>query len=188
VDWTIESEIHEGDRSDEPAIEFLPDGRLLATVRLEMSDSLAGHPEGSTLITTSEPPFESWAPGTRSMVARLDGPALFNYNGRVYAVGRYQPHVAGPFGWQGSIFSRKRTSLYRVEEDGLVHLSDLPSAGDTSYAGLVRRGENLYVSYYTSDVHRDVPWILGMVSPSAIRMARISLPSLEALAETIAGE
>ena len=88
----------------------------------------------------------------------------------------------------GSIFSRKRTALYRVEEAGLVHLSNLPSAGDTSYAGLVRRGDNLYISYYTNDADKDYPWILGMVSPSEIRMARINLPSLEALSEAVAGD
>jgi hypothetical protein len=181
--WTIQSEIHEGDRGDEPAVEFLPDGRMLATVRLEMSDSWTGHPEGSTLIAVSEPPFETWHALTKSQVTRLDGPALFPYNGKVYAVGRYQPYVEGPFGWQGSIFSRKRTALFLVEEEGLVHLSDLPSSGDTSYAGVVRRGENLYISYYTNDVNRDYPWILGMLSPSSIRMARVSLPSLEALGE-----
>jgi hypothetical protein len=186
--WTIQSEIHEGDRGDEPAVEFLPDERLLATVRLEMSDSWTGHPEGSTLIATSEPPYETWTANTKSQVARLDGPALFTYNNRMYAVGRYQPSVAGPFGWQGSIFSRKRTALYLVEEDGLVYLSDLPSSGDTSYAGVVLRDDNLYVSYYTNDVQRDPPWILGMVSPSAIRMARINLPSLEALGEAVSGD
>jgi hypothetical protein len=186
--WTTVSEIHEGDRGDEPAVEFLPDGRLLATVRLEMSDSWRGHPEGSTLIATSEPPFETWQPSTKSQVTRLDGPALFTYNDKVYAVGRYQPHVAGPFDWQGSIFSRKRTALFLVEEDRLTYLSDLPSSGDTSYSGVVRRGDYLYVSYYTNDVKRDYPWILGMVSPSAIRMARINLPSLEALAEAVGGE
>ena len=153
-----------------------------------MSDSWSGHPEGSTLVATSEPPFETWAPGTKSQVTRLDGPTLFTYNEKVYAVGRYQPHVAGPFGWQGSIFSRKRTALYLVEEDRLVYLSDLPSAGDTSYSGVVRRGDYMYVSYYSNDVKRDYPWILGMVSPSAIRMARINLPSLEALGEAVSGE
>jgi hypothetical protein len=186
--WTIQSEIHEGDRGDESAIEFLPDGRLIATVRLEMSDSWTGHPEGSTLIAASEPPFETWQPSTRSRVTRLDGPSLFTYNDKVYAVGRYQPHVTGPFGWQGSIFSRKRTALFLVEHDGLVYLSDLPSAGDTSYSGVVRRGDDLYVSYYSNNVDRDYPWILGMVSPSSIRMARINLPTLEALGEATSQE
>jgi len=120
--------------------------------------------------------------GDRSPVTRLDGPNLFTYDNRVYAVGRYQPVVQGPFVWQGSILARKRTALFLVREDGLVHLSDLPSAGDTSYAGVVLRGPDLFVCYYTSPIDRDYPWILGMDSPSPIRMARIELGRLEAVA------
>jgi len=184
VNWSIHAVIHEGDRNDETAIEFLSDGRMIATARLEMSDSYFGHPEGCTLIAVAEAPFKDWTSNTRSFVTRLDGPALFTYKGRVYAVGRYQPDPGGPFTRQGSIFSRKRTSLFLVQEDDLVGLSDLPSAGDTSYAGVVIRGDDLYICYYTSAIDRDYPWLLGMVRPSSIRMARIDLPSLEILAAT----
>jgi hypothetical protein len=182
VAWTVHSPIHEGDRNDETAVAFLPDGQLIATARLEMSDSWLGHPEGATLIAVVAPPFEAWTPTARSTVTRLDGPALFAYRGRIYAVGRYQPRVGGPFSWQGSIFSRKRTALFLVEEGGLAWLSDLPSAGDTSYAGVVVRGDDLYISYYTSGVGRDYPWVLGMVAPSDVMMARVGLESLAALA------
>jgi hypothetical protein len=136
----------------------------------------------------ADPPFDEWTPLVKSTVTRLDGPSLFSYHGRIYAVGRYQPHVAGPFGWQGSIFGQKRTSLFLVREAGLVYLADLSSAGDTSYSGVVQRGDDLYVCYYTSNIHQDYPWILGMVSPTSIRMARIHLPSLEALGQAVAGE
>ncbi len=187
INWTLHSQIYEGDRNDETDIEFLPDGRLLATARLEMSDSWTGHPDGSTLIAVAEPPFEVWTPITKSQVTRLDGPSLFEYNDKIYAVGRYQPHVGGPFGWQGSIFSRKRTALFLVEENGLVYLTDLPSAGDTSYSGVVRRGDELFVSYYTNEIDRDYTWIVGMLSPSSIRLARLDLPSLEALGASKSG-
>jgi hypothetical protein len=63
----------------------------------------------------------------------------------------------------------------------LVYLTDLPSAGDTSYSGVVRRGDELYVSYYKNEIDRDYPWIVSMISPSSIRLARVDLPSLEAL-------
>ncbi len=179
--WTEVGLIHEGDRNDETAIEFLPDGRLLCTARLEGSDSILGDPRAATLIGTAPPPYTDWST-TRSYVTRLDGPALFSYRGRVYAVGRYQPGPRGPLTRLGSIFSRKRTALFLVREDGLVWLTDLPSAGDTSYAGAVVQGDTLYVSYYTSPIGRDYPWILGMLSPSEIRIARVSLPDLERLA------
>jgi hypothetical protein len=34
-----------------------------------------------------------------------------------------------------------------------------------------------------SDIRRDYPWIMGMFPESAIRIAKISLPPLEDLAE-----
>jgi hypothetical protein len=177
--WTEVSYIYEGDRNDETAIEFLSDGHLIATARLEVSDSVFGHRDACSLIAVAAPPYEDWT-YTRSQVTRLDGPALFSYDGRVYAVGRHNPDAPRLLNHFGSILGRKRTAMYTVEPDRLIHLSDLPSAGDTSYAGVVIRGDQLYVSYYTSTIERDYPWILGMVSPSEIRMARIDLPSLAA--------
>ncbi len=182
IHWDIVSEICAGPRSDEPDIEFLPDGRLIATIRLEVSDSYFGHPEGGTILTTASPPYTSWSTPAHSLVTRLDGPSLFRYHDAIYAVGRYQPIVTGPFDWQGSIFARERTALFLVQEDRLVYLTDLPSAGDTSYSGVVVQGDELLVSYYTSDIEHDYPWILGMVAPSSIRLARVDLPQLEALA------
>ena len=182
IQWEKVSQIYIGDRNDETAIEFLTDGRMIATGRLEFSDIYFGHPEGSTLIATSDPPYSDWTVATRSKITRLDGPALFSYNDQVYAVGRYQPVVSGPFEWMGSIFTRKRTSLFLVREDGLVYLSDLPSAGDTSYAGVVVQGDTLYTCYYTNDTRRDYTWILGMISPSSIPIVQVDLASLEALA------
>ena len=179
--WSIVSLIYEGERNDETDIEFLPDGRMISTARLEGSGSFFGSDRASTLISVSAPPFESWS-HTKSDVTRLDGPNLFAYGGRTYAVGRYQPSRMGPFTKLGSIFGRKRTSLFSVEEQRLVYLSDLPSSGDTSYAGVAIRGDDLYVSYYTSDIRKDPPWIMGMLVSSDIRMARVHLPSLEELA------
>jgi hypothetical protein len=181
--WKIVSQIYEGDRNDETDIEFQPDGSLLSTARLEFSEDYIGDQRGSTLIATSDAPYTQWITHTKDLVTRLDGPALFSYNGNTYAVGRYQPELAWPFAQQGSILSRKRTSLFQVTPQGLIYLTDLPSAGDTSYAGIVQRGDDLYVDYYTSDVNRDWFWLMGMVSPSEIRMARVNLLALEQLAQ-----
>ena len=133
--WTRVSRIHKGDANDETAIEFLPDGRLLATARLEGSaDSAFGHQEAGTLLAVARPPFTEWE-SVKSYVDRLDGPALFSHAGRVYAVARHQEgRRRSPTGL-GSFFSRKRTAIYEVGPDRLLRLSDLPSAGDTSYAG-----------------------------------------------------
>ena len=186
VNWQKVSTIYHGDRNDETDIEFLPDGSLIATARLEFSeDFINGDPQGSTLIATSQPPYETWVVHKKDSLTRLDGPCLFRYNDHVYAVGRYQPIKDRPFSYPGSIFSRKRTSLFRVQESGLTHLGDLPSAGDTSYGGVVQRGDDFFIEYYTSDILHDYPWIVGMLSPSEIRMVCLSLKELESYANTM---
>ena len=110
-------------------------------------------------------------------MTRLDGPALFS-DRRIFAVGRFQTKTGRPFLYQGSIFSRKRTSLFLVEGSGLTRLADLPSSGDTSYAGTVLQEGVLFISYYSSDPGRDISWIQGMFRPTQINIARISLSAL----------
>jgi len=187
IHWEIVSQIYEGGRNDETEIEFLLDGRMLATARLEyayFADGAFGDKRGATLIAVSEPPYETWTELTQSLVTRLDGPYLFTYNERVYALGRYQPDLgkSGPLTDQGSILSRKRTALFEVHEDGLAYLTDLPSDGDTSYIGLVMDDNTVYATYYTSPINHDFPWIMGMFSPSEVRMAQIDLSAMEKLA------
>jgi hypothetical protein len=184
IHWIKVSQIYDGGRNDETDIEFLPDGRMIATARLEYSESPFGHPDGSTLIAVSDTSYASWQPSVESKLTRLDGPNLFAWHGKVYAVGRYQPEVGGPFSWQGSAFARKRTALFAVDEGGLRRLTDLPSSGDTSYAGIVVKDDSLYTCYYTSDIRKDPIWIIGMLEPSAIRMARLSMPQVEAAAKS----
>lgn len=181
--WQHVADIHEGDRNDETANAFLPDGRMLVTARLE-GDYRAWHQgskQAATLLAVAEPPYTEWQT-TRSLTARLDGPALLSYNGRVYAAGRYDPEGRDKWFGHSSLLSRKRTAIYEVRPDALIHLSDLPSAGDTAYAGMVVWGSDLYVSYYTNNIERDYSWLLGLVMPSDVMIARIPLERLEAVA------
>jgi hypothetical protein len=181
--WEQISVIHEGDGNDETDIEFLPDGRMLATARLEITpDTILGNYDGHTAIAVAKPPFTNWTT-QRSRLTRLDGPNLFAQGDTIYAVARYQPDPNGFLTRMGGVLSRKRTALYRVEPDRLVRLSDLPSSSDTSYAGVVVRDDALYVDYYTSRIDRDWPWLFGMLSRSDIRMARIPLDALAALSK-----
>ena len=182
--WQHVSDIHSGDRNDETANEFLSDGRMLVTARLEGDDRAwhQGSKNAATLLAVAAPPFTEWDT-TRSLTTRLDGPALFTHNGRVYAVGRYDPEGRDKWYGMSSLLGRKRTALYEVRPDALIYLSDLPSAGDTSYAGVVIKDDDLYISYYTSDVRRDYAWLLGAVMPSDIYIARVSLERLEQAAE-----
>lgn len=178
--WTEVSEIYAGDHNDETDIEFLPNGDMVATARLEFSSSLLGHTDASTLVAMSSPPYKEWK-GVKCKTTRLDGPNLFAYQGEVYAVGRRHPDSNRRFNKTGSFLGNKRTALFKVGREGLVHLSDLPSCGDTGYAGVVTRGDDLFICYYTNDVKRDYPWVVGMFLPSEIRIARVSLSSLQTI-------
>ncbi len=180
-DWQRVSTIYRGKGNDETAIEFLPDGRLLATARLEIQpDNLIGHRDAGTAIAIASPPYTDWSVH-ESQTTRLDGPVLFRIDDEVFAVGRHQPEPRRGLTRLGGVLSRKRTAIYRVEPERLVRLSDLPSAGDTSYAGLVLRNGHVHLSYYTSRIDRDYPWLLGMFLPTDIRMARFPVTALAEL-------
>ncbi len=182
-EWQRVSTIHRGKGNDETAIEFLPDGRLLATARLEIRpDTLLGHRDAGTAIAVASPPYTEWSVH-ESQTTRLDGPVLFRIDDEIYAVGRHQPEPRRGLTRLGGVFSRKRTALYRVEPERLIRLSDLPSAGDTSYAGMILRNGHVHLSYYTSRIDRDYPWLLGMFLPTDIRMARFPVTALEQLSD-----
>ena len=206
VNWSICSTIFEGklERADETAIHFLKNGSLVAVTRLEAGSSLFGSEQAATLISISVPPFTHWNEVTRSRLTRLDSPVLFSLALRgkqdnrsdehLYAVGRRQTRVRAPFEKQGSAFGRKRTALFRVnlplmnhdllgnltsdKAAGLVHLVDLPSSGDTAYAGVVVRDKKVIISYYTNDPQTDYPWVFGMLCPTRIQIAVFDVENL----------
>ncbi len=183
IDWEVVSVIYEGDRNDETAITFMPDGSIICTARLEGSDSWFGDPSASTLIATAKYPYKKWTTA-KSQVTRLDGPFLFTYRERAYAVGRQHVGCPGFLNDIGSILGRKRTALYLVTNEKLVHLSDLPSAGDTSYASGIMEGDTLGLVYYTSNPRYDYPWILGMLKRSDLLYTTIDLTILEKIAKS----
>ncbi len=179
LNWSLQSTIFEGreERADETAIQFLPDGRIIAATRLEAGSSIFGSPQAGTLISVATAPYTSWTEIVRSHVTRLDGPTLFSVGDQVYAVGRHQPQTTSPFQRMGSVISRKRTALFLVKENtgGLIHLTDLPSCGDTSYAGVAIADGTVFISYYTNNPRRDYAWILGMLLPTRIQIAEIEI-------------
>lgn len=179
VNWVEVGPIYSGDKNDETAICFRPDGTMIMTARLEVEPDRWGyHPDARTLLGVSSPPYTEWKLAD-SYETRLDGPYLFQIGERTYACGRR--HV-GNEKTMGSAWGAKRTSLYLVEPDRLVFLSDLPSCGDTAYAGIVVDDDSILISYYTSPPGRDWPWLMGMLSNSSIEMARIKIDALEKLA------
>lgn len=181
IHWSKVSVIHEGDKVNETAVEFMADGRMIAAARLEGSGGNFGDNDSATLIAISEYPYEEWS-YHRNEMTRLDGPLLFRIGQDIFALGRFQPERDAFLFRQGSILSRKRTSLFRVHEGRLLYLSDLPSSGDTSYGGIVIQEGKAHIAYYSSVVNRDYPWIMGMFGRSGIRVLRIDVSSLAALA------
>jgi hypothetical protein len=93
IHWSIVATIHEGARTDETDIEFLPDRRMLVTSRPEFSDNYLGGSRGGTLVTESGPPYDTRRETAPSKVTRLDGRHLFKYQGKIHGVGRCQPDV-----------------------------------------------------------------------------------------------
>ncbi len=179
--WNEVSQINKGGHNDETDLEFLPDGTAVITARLEISPDPFGHERACTLVATAKPPYTDWQ-SVRCPTTRLDGPNLFSHDGVVYAAGRHHPPGTGRFDKRAGMWGRrKRTALYRVEPTGLRHLFSLPSSGDTGYPGVVVRGDELTVCYYTNDVTADPPWLVGMFLPSEIRIARIKLSELATL-------
>ena len=172
--WETRAFIYEKIGSDETALVFDAQASLTAVTRLESGPGMFGSPGCGTIISIARPPYEKWDFQGTSTVTRLDGPALFSC-GQTYAVGRFQPQIGGRLHGQGSILSRKRTSIFSVSQHGLTHLADLPSSGDTAYAGVVLTDKEVFISYYTNDPARDMSWIQGMLRPTQIRLARMPM-------------
>ncbi len=179
VNWTEVSVVYDGYPNSEATLEFLPNGELLSTIRVETMSSwegyLFGTPHAGTIIARSFNNFQNWSifPDFQT---RLDGARLFTVDGRMFAAGR---NHLGP-GLVGNHLGRKRTAIYEVKYNKLIHLFDLPSNGDTAYTGATVVNGKVYVSYYTNPIEHDFPWIvgLGFFSKSEIRMAEIDVAGL----------
>ena len=115
----------------EDRILFLKDGSALCLLRHETGSKNA-------FLGKSRPPFKHWT--WQELGLRIGGPNMLQLpDGRIIAVTRlYAP--------------RARTSLSWVDPVAgtMTECLELPSGGDTSYAGLVLRAGLLWISYYSS--------------------------------------
>src|SRR5262249_19092049 len=106
---------------------------------------------------------------------RLDGPLSFFVGPRLFVVARR--HLQGT--------GRKRTALFEITgtlEGGPIAIAekgDLPSAGDTSYAGIAFTDPtHATVSWYSGDLAQDEPWVLGMFALTDIWLGAIDFSKL----------
>ncbi len=119
-------------RPNETTVRVMPDGEMIAWVRRER-----GNQNG--IIGTSRAPYKEWSWKEQSV--RLGGPNFIALpDGKLIGTTR------------GYLPDRKaNTYVAWLTKDGAVTpIVTLPSGGDTSYAGMVTRGDKLLVSYYSS--------------------------------------
>jgi hypothetical protein len=119
-------------RPNETTLRFTPDGAMIAWVRRERENQ-------NGYLGVSRAPYKEWS--WQEQTVRLGGPNFIALpNGKL--LGATRGHLAD-----------RKTSTYLawLSRDGAVTpIITLPSGGDTSYAGLVLRGDRLLVSYYSS--------------------------------------
>ena len=134
---------------NETAIVFRDDGTAVCLLRRDGE-------ENSAQIGTAEPPYTEW--NWKDLNVFIGGPDLLVLpDGRLVASGRR--HLPG---------GERRTLLWWVDPEAATatEILELPSAGDTSYAGMVLHQGLLWISYYST--HED---------KTSIYLAKVVLPA-----------
>lgn len=119
---------------NESTIRFDADGVAHCLLR---RDPWKGAPD-TALLGRSPPPYREWT--WRDLGVRVGGPD-FEIVQKGSGVAVVRLYDGGP-----------RTSICALDLDGaeLREILRLPSSGDSSYAGIVRDGAQLWISYYSS--------------------------------------
>jgi hypothetical protein len=152
---------------------FDGNGNATALVRMDGTDEelLGNVGRLRTKICTAARPYTSFDCSGEIDDARLDGPVAFAYGSRELIIAR--EHFIEPD-------DRKKTALYELVDGGVVMHGEFPSAGDTSYAGVVPiEGSKFLATYYSSDTGKpDEPWARAILEPSDIWQATIDVGKL----------
>jgi hypothetical protein len=180
--WTQGAQIYgvSDDTPLETELQQVPSGKLLALVRMDGTDEelLGNDGRLRTKVCWASPPFTAFDCSNELDDERLDGPLSFMWNGRLFVVARRHVDRTPPS-------CRKRTALFELtgdvnDTDGgaltAKEWGDLPSAGDTSYAGMVMIDDHrLRVSWYAADIPTDANWLVSMLGPTNIWLGTIDL-------------
>jgi hypothetical protein len=183
IHWTQGASVY-GVTADSPVeteLVFFPSGRLLALVRCDSTgpiDQVLGD-DGplKTQACWANAPYTQFDCSNAIMGQRFDGPLAFFWKSRLFMVAR--KHLQPT--------DRKRTSLFELSGDFTTNAApsvkewgELPSAGDTSYAGQAMIDDHrVLVSWYSSDVQQDETWTLGLLDASDIWVGTIDLSALK---------
>jgi hypothetical protein len=179
--WTAGADLYTvaADSPVETELVLLPSGAMMALVRADstgptaevLGDSGTLH----TYVCWAQPPYSSFSCPGAIVDQRLDGPIAFFWKSRLFVVGRKHLQPS----------DRKRTALYELSgfDAGAVpaikEWGEIPSAGDTAYAGVVPVDDHrVLVSWYSSDVVDDENWTIGMLDATDIWLGTIDLSAL----------
>jgi len=133
IEWDMVSKMRGGNWESETTIHFLTDTRIVGFLRQKY-----GSPQASLLF--AEAPFREWEerPLTKMHFSGHDNYTFDGVNilvSRAFDAGRKNPH----------------TMIYTFDDEvNLTPYCKLPSGGDCSYPGVVRDGDEMLVSYYSS--------------------------------------
>jgi hypothetical protein len=128
---TLVPTLFAGNYPNETGFEFLPDGTALCLLRRDGE-------KASGQLGSAKAPYTDWK--WQDLGVKIGGPALLRLpDGRL---------IAGVRLYDGKV----RTALVEVDAEAgkLRELVAFPSAGDSSYPGLVWHEGVLHVSYYSS--------------------------------------
>jgi hypothetical protein len=181
VAWTKGAEVYtvSADTPLETELTFMPSGKLLALVRMDGTDAelLGDVGRLRTKVCWADPPYASFLCPQELTGYRLDGPLSFFHGGRLFVVAR--KHLPG-------LDDRKRTALYEITgtlEGGPLSIQEwgeLPSAGDTSYAGVATiDADHALVSWYSGNLQKDEGWLAGMLDVTDIWQATLDFTKLK---------
>lgn len=173
----------------EAAFEFEPDGSLYAVTRNEDGDDTGF---GSHVCFAPANALSQWDCPDRAHPERYDSPELFRHENELYLAARRD--VGGPYdeGLADLSFGErkvrylidysrrpKRTAIYRLDRRtrSIVHVIDLPSAGDTAYPSVQRTGPHTFLlANYTSPLDNpDISWLEGQTSERGTQIYLLTL-------------
>jgi hypothetical protein len=152
--------------------------RMLGLVRMDGNDFELFGNRGRlrTKVCWAKTPFRRWSCRAELRGVRLDGAVSWYWRGRLFVIAR--KHL------KGDDF-RKRTALYEITGKleggpiGIVEHGELPSAGDTSYAGIVHLGGSRFLTtWYSSPPALDESWLTGFGGRTDIWRATLDLSKL----------
>jgi hypothetical protein len=168
---------------------LLDDGSLVAVTRNEAGDAASGW--GSKICTAPADALGAW--DCASDPKKYDSPLVFEYADRVWLLGRRNVTDTGDYDlgrrelddgeetlyyeaayWQ----EPKRCSLWEVHPDSraVSFVLDLPSKGDTCFAGILDLGGGSFAVYdYSSPLEGDdVSWVEGQHGETRIYRSVLS--------------